>query len=156
MVLKLGTRRFVISYIYIYIHRSLSLKNAVCKLRDSYFVDQTLGYLGPYLGKSISSRFFFPCMDSSQVAYIIWILKPVNDFKTGRRNGFLGACGWITSAGHLSNLTIYDLKEQFSKLAPWNMHWPTVHFLQQHFVLVLSDECKQKTSGNSLAVRTFA
>ena len=37
-----------------------------------------------------------------------------------------------------------DLKEQFSKLTPWNMYLPTVHFLQQRFVLVLSDLYEQK------------
>ena len=50
----------------------------------------------------------------------------------------------------------YDFKQQFSKLGPWNMHWPTVHLLQQRFVLVLPDKYEQKTYGNSLAVRTFA
>ena len=58
---------------------------------------------------------------------------------------FLALAAGFILAGHLSNWTIYDLKEQFSKLAPWNMHWPTVHFLQQRFVLVLSREYEQKT-----------
>ena len=40
---------------------------------------------------------------------------------------------------HLVNWTIYALTEQFSKLAPWSMHLPTVQSLQQRFVLVLSD-----------------
>ena len=30
-----------------------------------------LGYLGPYEGKSVWSRSFFPCMDLSQAGYII-------------------------------------------------------------------------------------
>ena len=50
----------------------------------------------------------------------------------------------FTFGGHLSDWAISDLKEQFSKLAPWNMHWPTVHFLQQCFVLVLSNKYEQK------------
>ena len=62
----------------------------------------------------------------------------------------------FTFGGHLRIWTIYNLKEQFSKLAPWNMHFPTVHLLQQRFVLVLPDKYEQKTYGNSLAVRTFA
>ena len=69
---------------------------------------------------------------------------------------FLVLAAGFAFGGHLSNWTIYDLKEQFSKLAPWNMHWPTVHLLQQRFVLVLPDKYEQKTYGNSLAVRTFA
>ena len=57
--------------------------------------------------------------------------------------------------GDLSKWTFYDLKEQFSKLAPWNMHWPTVHLLQQRFVLVPSNKYEQRTQGNSLGVRTL-
>ena len=51
----------------------------------------------------------------------------------------------FTFGGHLSNWTIYDLKQQFSKLAPWNMHWAIVHLLQQRFVLVPSNKYEQKT-----------
>ena len=51
----------------------------------------------------------------------------------------------FTFGGHLRIWTIYNLKEQFSKLAPWNMHFPTVHLLQQRFVLVLPDKYEQKT-----------
>ena len=58
---------------------------------------------------------------------------------------FLVPAAGFAFEGHLSNWTIYDLKEQFSKLVPWNMHLTTVHFLQQRFVLVLSDLCKEKT-----------
>ena len=36
------------------------------------------------------------------------------------------------------------------------MHWPTVHLLQQCFVLVLPDKYEQKMYGNLLAVKTFA
>ena len=35
---------------------------------------------------------------------------------------FLVLTAGFSFGGHLSNWTIYDLKEQFSKLAPWNMH----------------------------------
>ena len=58
---------------------------------------------------------------------------------------FLVLAAAFIFSGHLSNWTIYDLKEQFSMVALWNMHWPTVHFLQQQLVLVLSDEYDQKT-----------
>ena len=85
----------------------------------------------------LKSRSFFHCMDLSVVVF--WV------FAAG-----------FTFGGHLSNWTIYDLKQQFSKLAIWNMHWPTIHFMQQRLVLVLCDEYEQNTKGNSLAVRTFA
>ena len=64
-----------------------------------------------------------------------------------RETKWLSSCLQLISlfGGHLSIWTIYDLKQQLSKLAPWNMHWPTVHLLQQHFVLVLSDKYEQKT-----------
>ena len=65
---------------------------------------------------------------------------------------FLVLVTGFTFGGQLSYWTIYDLKQQF---LPWNMHWPTVHLLQQRFVLVLPDKYEQKTYGNSLAVRTF-
>ena len=68
---------------------------------------------------------------------------------------FLLRAAGFTFEGHLSIWAIYDSKEQFSKLALWSMHWPTV-LLQQRFVLVLPDKYKQKTSENSLAVRTFS
>ena len=58
---------------------------------------------------------------------------------------FLVLVAGFTFGGQLSIWTIYDLKQQFSKLAPWNMHWPTVHLLQQRFVLVLPDKYEQKT-----------
>ena len=54
------------------------------------------------------------------------------------------AAGFIFG-GNLSIWTIYDLKKQFSKLAPLNMHWPTLHFLQQRFVLIFPDKYEQKT-----------
>ena len=53
---------------------------------------------------------------------------------------FLVPAAGFAFEGHLSNGKIYDLKKQFSKLAPWNMHLTTVHF-----VLVLSDLYEQKT-----------
>ena len=62
----------------------------------------------------------------------------------------------FTFVVHLSIWTICELKQQFPKLAPWNMHWPTVHLLQQCFVWVLPDKYEQKTYGNLLTVRTFA
>ena len=58
---------------------------------------------------------------------------------------FLVPAACFAFEGHLSKWTIDDLEEQFSNLAPWNMHLPTVHFLKQHFVLVLSDLSEQKT-----------
>ena len=47
------------------------------------------GYLCPYWSKSIWSRSFFPCMDFSQVVYIIWTLKPVNDLRPANETAFL-------------------------------------------------------------------
>ena len=57
---------------------------------------------------------------------------------------FLVLTAGFTFGGHLSIWTNYDLKEQFSKLATWNVHWPTVHLLLQRFVLVLPDKYEQK------------
>ena len=64
---------------------------------------------------------------------------------------FLVLAAGFAVGGHLSNWTIYDFKQQFSKLAPWNIHWPTVHFLQQRFVLVLSNEHEQKNVREPVA-----
>ena len=72
-------------------------------------------------------------------------MKSVNDLRLANEMAFLVPAAGYAFGGHLSNWTIYDLKQQFSKLAPWNMHLPTVHFLQQRFVLVLSDLYEQKT-----------
>ena len=58
---------------------------------------------------------------------------------------FLVPAAGFAFEDHLSNWTIYDLKEQFSKLTPWNIHLLTVHFLQQRFVLIFSDLYEQKT-----------
>ena len=58
---------------------------------------------------------------------------------------FLVPAAGFAFEGHISNWKIYDLKEQFSKLSPWNMHLLTVHFLQQSFVLALSDLYEQTT-----------
>ena len=52
---------------------------------------------------------------------------------------FLVSAAGVAFEGHFSNWTIYELKLQFLTLAPWNMHLPTVQFLQQCFFLVLSD-----------------
>ena len=84
-------------------------------------------------------------MDLSDVVYIIWTLKPVNDLRPANEMAFLVPAAGFAFEDHLSNWKIHDLKEQFSNLAPWNMHLPTVHFLQQRFVLVLSDLYEQKT-----------
>ena len=48
--------------------------------------------------------------------------------------------------GHLSNWTIYDLKELFSNLAPWNMHLPTLHFLQQQDIVKRPSVLKRHSS----------
>ena len=48
-----------------------------------------LGFLDPYWIKSIWSRSLFPCMDLSQVLYIIWTLRPVNDLIPGKKMAFL-------------------------------------------------------------------
>ena len=58
---------------------------------------------------------------------------------------FLVLVAGFTFGDHISIWTVYDLKQLFSKLAPWNMQWPTVHLLQQRFVLVLPDKYEQKT-----------
>ena len=57
---------------------------------------------------------------------------------------FLVLATSFTFRSHLSNWTIYDLKGQFSNLAPWHMHWPTVHLLQQRFDLILLNEHTQR------------
>ena len=58
---------------------------------------------------------------------------------------FLVPAAGFAFEDHLSNWTIYDLKQQFSKLPSWNMRLSIVHFLQQRFVLALSDLYEQKT-----------
>ena len=68
----------------------------------------------------------------------------VNDLRQGNEIAFLALAAGFAVRGHLSNWTIYELEEQFSKLAPSNMHWPTLHVLQQGSILVLSDEYEQK------------
>ena len=78
-------------------------------------------------------------MDLPQVVYIIWTLNAVNDLRPANEMAFSLPATDFAFEVHLSHFTIYDLKQQSSKLAPWNMHLPTVHFLQQRFVLVLSD-----------------
>ena len=72
-------------------------------------------------------------------------MKPVNDLRPADKMAFFVLAAGFTFGGHVSNWTIYDLTEQFSKLPLWNIHWPTVHFLHQRFVLVLSHESEQKT-----------
>ena len=57
---------------------------------------------------------------------------------------FLVLAAGFTFGGHLSIWTIYDSKRQLSKLAPWNMHRPTVNLLQQCFVFALPDKYEQK------------
>ena len=71
-------------------------------------------------------------------------MKPVNDLRLVKEIAFLVPAAGFAFEGHLSNWTIYDLKEQSSNLAPWNMHLPTVHFVQQCFVLVLYNLYEQK------------
>ena len=60
--------------------------------RDWYVVDQTLSYLVPYWSKSVWSRSFFCFMDLSDVEILN---TEASKFKTGKRNGFVGACGWF-------------------------------------------------------------
>ena len=72
---------------------------------------------------------FFRFMDLSGVVYIIWTLKPVHDLRPPNEMAFLVLVSGFTFGGILSILKIYELKQQFPKLAPWNMHWPTVHLL---------------------------
>ena len=82
-------------------------------------------YLGTVLKQIDLAPFFFPSYGSLASCLHYLNTEASKWFKTGKGNGFLGACG---SFRHLSNWTIYDLTEQFSKLAPWNMHLPTVAF----------------------------
>ena len=58
---------------------------------------------------------------------------------------FLVPVAGFAFEGHLSNRTIYDLKEKSSKLALRNIRFPTVHFLKKRLVLVLSDLYEQNT-----------
>ena len=73
------------------------------------------------------------------------MMKPVNDSRPAKEMALLVHATCFTFEGHLGNWTIYNLTEQFSELAPWNIHLPTVHFLQQCFVLILSDLYEQNT-----------
>ena len=84
-------------------------------------------------------------MDLSQVVYIIWTLKPMNGLRPANEMAFLVPAASFAFEGHLSNWTIYNLKEQFLKFAPWNMQLSTFPFLQERIVLALSDLYEQKT-----------
>ena len=54
-----------------------------------------LGYLGPYWSISIWSRFFFPLYGSLKSCLHYLKTEASKWLKTGKRNGFLGACGWF-------------------------------------------------------------
>ena len=137
-------------YIYVYIHGFRTLKNVVCKLGDWYVVDQTLAYLGPYRSKSDWSRSFSRFMDLSDVVYIIWTLKPLNDLRPANEMAFLVLAAGCTFGGHLSIWTIYDLKQQSWKLAPWNMHGPTVICCSNAFSWFFLINMNQKRKGTRL------
>ena len=49
----------------------------------------TKPYLGPYWSKSIWSRPFSPCTNLSDVVYIIWTLKPVNNYRSANEIALL-------------------------------------------------------------------
>ena len=118
----------------------------MCKPCETSGTDMLL--TKPYLGTVFKQidlvSFFFPSMDLWDVVYIIWTLKPGNDLRPAKEMAFLVSVAGFAFDGHLSNWTIYDLKEQFWKFALWNMHLPTVHFLQERIVLVRSDLYEQK------------
>ena len=61
-------------------------------------------------------------MDRSGVTLIVSTLKPVTNLRPGNGMALLVLAGSFTFENHLSNRTIYDFKEQFSKLAAWNMY----------------------------------
>ena len=93
------------------------------KLKDWYVVDQILLRLLSSVLKQ-SDLVLFTSFEHSRPANKMASLVLAADFTFGR---------------HVSIWTSYDLKEQFSKLALWIMHWPTIHFLRQHFVFIPSD-----------------
>ena len=80
-----------------------------CASLETGVVDQNVGDLGPYWSKSIWPGSFFPCMDLSDVVYIVWTLRPVNELRPVIEMAFLVLAAGITLAGHLSNWTIHDL-----------------------------------------------
>ena len=63
--------------------------------------------LGPYCSKSIWSRSIFPCVDLSEVVYIIWTLKTVNDLKPANEMAFSVLAASFTFGRHLNYWTIY-------------------------------------------------
>ena len=54
-----------------------------------------LGYLGPYWSKTTWSRPFFPLYGSLRRCLHHLNTEASKWFKTGKRNGSLGACGWF-------------------------------------------------------------
>ena len=74
---------------------------------------------------------FFRFMDLSDVVYIISILKPVNDLRPPNEMALLVLVAGFTFGDHFSIWTIYELKQQFPKLAPWNMHCCSVTRFQK-------------------------
>ena len=153
-----ATRRFLLSVINRWHQpREMFAHSSSQNFRNSFRLESFLAWRPRFMSnqsisvglrsdqKSICSRSFFPCMDLSQVVYNIWTLKPVDDLRPANEKVFWVPAAGFTFEGHINNWTIYDLKEQFSKLAPWNTYLPTVHFLQQRIVLVLSDLHEQKT-----------
>ena len=116
--------------------------HAMCKLGNWYVVDQTLG---PDWRKSLWSFSLFACMDLSDVAHAIWILKPVNDLRPANEVAFLVlACElvslfeailliwkfmtWntyaklITHCSNASNWFVYDKHQQRCKgISSWRL-----------------------------------
>ena len=75
-----------------YISTGSTLKSAVCKLRDWYVVDETRGQIEGHC-----SCPFFASIDHYKVVYIIWLLKPVNDWIQALERAFykkVGAGDW--------------------------------------------------------------
>ena len=146
-----------IYFIYIYIYPWIPVTQEGClQAQGLVCCWSNLTLLRSLLKQIGLVSFFFYFMDLSDVVYIIWILKALNDFRLPNKMAFFMLAAGFTFGGHLSIWKIYELEQQFPKLAPWNMHSPTVHFFQQCFVLVLPDKYEQKLYGNLLAVKTLA
>ena len=88
--------------------------------------------------------FFFSLIESFASCLHLLNNEASKWFKPAKEIALLVLVAGFTFAGHLSYWISYDLKEQLSKLALWNIHWSTVHILGQRFVLVLSHEYEQK------------
>ena len=99
------------------------LKNYL--LRSNLYHQKTRGCWGRIEG--CCSHSFFAFMDLCEVVYIIWTLKPVNDWTQAHEMVFFKISRCLRLVSVFEAILVAELfmtwilKDQFSNLAPWNM-----------------------------------